>query len=328
MSDAAKGIFAILGACLIWGLSPIYYKLLVHVPPLEVLSHRTLWSLVFFGLVLAAQGRLRQIGAALSSARRIALVALATLMVSTNWFLFIYAIQVGRTVEASLGYYILPLVSVLLGMVFFAEKLSPGRLVAIGLAAVAVVTLSVGLRTAPVISLILAVTFGFYSVIKKNSPTGPVVSVTAEVLLVAPLSLIWLWGLHGLGWQGLTGRNLATFGGDLSDSLLLMLSGPLTGFPLILFSYASRRLNLATVGLVSYLNPTLQFLVAVAIFAELFTRWHAIAFPLIWLALAIYSVDALRQERSARRAAISAATDGTTVTNSRREVSANPSAMT
>ena len=119
MSDAAKGILAILGACTIWGLSPIFYKLLADVPPLEVLSHRTLWSLVFFGLVLAAQRRLWQIRAALGSARRIGLVALATLMVSTNWFLFIFAIQLGRGVEASLGYYILPLVSVLLGMVFF-----------------------------------------------------------------------------------------------------------------------------------------------------------------------------------------------------------------
>ena len=328
MSDASKGIFAVLGACTIWGLSPIFYKLLVHVPPLEVLSHRTLWSLVFFGLVLAVQGRLREIGASLGSPRRIAIVALATAMVSANWFLFIYAIQLGRAVEASLGYYILPLVSVLLGMVFFGEKLTLGRALAIALAALAVAILTVGLRAVPVISLVLAVTFGVYSVIKKNSATGPVVSVTAEVLLVAPLSLVWLWGVHNLGWQGLTGRNLATFGSDLSDSLLLMLSGPLTGFPLILFSYASRRLRLATVGLVSYLNPTLQFLVAVVIFAEPFTPWHAIAFPLIWVALAIYSLDALRQERSARRAAINAGTDVSTDTKSRSEASANPSAMT
>ena len=328
MSDAAKGISAIIGACAIWGLSPIFYKLLVHVPPLEVLSHRTLWSLVFFGLVLAGQGRLRQIGAALGGFRRIAIVALATAMVSTNWFLFIYAIQLGRAVEASLGYYILPLVSVLLGMVFFAEKLSRGRAVAIGLAGIAVMVLTVGLGAAPTISLVLAVTFGIYAVIKKNSVSGPVVSVTAEVLLVAPLSLIWLRGVHNRGWEGLTGRNLATFGASLSDSLLLMLSGPLTGFPLILFSYASRRLNLATVGLVSYLNPTLQFLVAVVIFSEPFTRWHAIAFPLIWLALAVYSADALRQERSARRAAIRSATEAITLTKSRSEESANPSSMT
>ena len=199
---------------------------------------------------------------------------------------------------------------------------------ALGLATAAVLVLTVGLRTAPVISLVLAVTFGFYSVLKKNSSAGPVVSVTAEVLLVAPLSLIWLWGVHVLGWQGVTGRNLATFGTDLSDSLLLMLSGPLTGFPLILFSYASRRLRLATVGLVSYLNPTLQFLIAVVIFSEPFTPWHAVAFPLIWVALAIYSMDALRQERSARRAAMRAGTVSTTDTKSRNDASAKPSSIT
>lgn len=313
MTPAARGILAIIGACLIWGLSPMYYKLLAHVPPLEVLSHRVLWSLAFFGALLVGQGRLGQIAVAIGSARRLFWTMLATAMISTNWFLFIWAIQAGRAVEASLGYYILPLVSVLFGVVFFAEGLSRGKLVAITLAALAVVVLTIGLGTPPYISLTLAITFGIYSVVKKNTLAGPVVSVTAEVLIVAPFAAIWLWGVHNHGWIGVSGRHLATFGHNLSDSLLLMLSGPLTALPLILFSYASRRASLASIGLTSYLNPTLQFLLAVLVFAEPFTRWHAIAFPLIWAALAVYSLGVIRQDRAARRSARHSATVSTTV---------------
>jgi len=324
MSDTGKGIAAILAANLIWGLSPIYYKMLAHVPPLEVLSHRTIWSLVFFGIVLLFQRRLAEVPGVLRNRRALAQTALATAMISINWFLFIWSIQLGQAVQASMGYYIFPLVTVLFGVLFFGETLGRAKLVAIGLAVVAVTVLTVGLGRLPAVSLVLAFSFGIYSVVKKNTVAGPVVSVTAEVALVVPLSLIWLWGVHNLGWTGVSGRNLATFGHSLSDSLLLMLSGPLTAGPLILFSLASRRLNLSTVGLVQYLNPTLQFLVAVLVFAEPFTRWHAIAFPLIWAALVVYTVQALRHDRSSRRAAISAGTSGTVEMNSLSDGSAKP----
>lgn len=314
MGEAQRGVMAMVGACLIWGLSPLYYKLLVHVPPLEVLSHRTLWSMVFFGIVLLFQGRMGQVLQLLGNVRRLALVVLAALSISANWFLFIYSIQVGRAVEASLGYYIFPLVAVLLGVVVFRERLSLAKISAVALAVVAVLVLTLGLGAPPWISLALAFSFGIYGVIKKGVSAGPVVSVTAEVLMLAPLALIWLWGVHFQELQGLTGRNLGVFGNNLRDSLLLLLSGPLTATPLILFSYASRRVALATIGLVQYLNPTLQFSVAVLIFAEPMTRWHAIAFPLIWLALAVYSLETLRQDRSARRAAAKSVTVGTTPT--------------
>lgn len=324
MSEPIKGILAAALACVIWGFSPIFYKALDHVPPLEVLSHRTLWSLVFFGGVLIVQGRLGEVPRALAGARKLAIVALAAAMITTNWFLFIYAIQLERAVEVSLGYFILPLVSVLAGMVFFQETLSRGKAVALGLATVAVAILTYGLGATPVISLILAVTFSIYGVVKKNSSEGPVVSVTAEVLLLVPIALAWLWGVHMLGWTGLVGRNLAIFGRDMADSVMLILSGPLTASPLILYSYASRRVTMSTSGLVLYLNPCLQFLVAVLIFVEPFTRWHAIAFPLIWLALAIYTITTLRQDRAARRLATSVSTSPTTDTNSARLPSANP----
>ncbi|MCT8160229.1 EamA family transporter RarD [Pseudoruegeria sp. SHC-113] len=308
MTEARKGILAMVAACAIWGLSALYYRLLTHIPPLEVLAHRTLWSLVFFGLVLLAQRRLGEVRSLLVNGQALWLVALASLMISVNWFLFILSIQIGRAVESSLGYYIFPLVAVLLGAGFFGERLSRAQWIAVGLAAFAVLGLTLGLGVAPWISLALAITFGLYGVIKKSLPAGPVVSVTAEVVLLLPLALVWLWGVHVLGWEGLTGRNVAAFGQGWRESLLLACAGPMTAGPLILFSYASRRIPLSTLGLVQYLNPTLQFLVAVLVLGEPFTRWHALAFPMIWAALALYTLDAFRQERALRRASVSAGT--------------------
>jgi len=312
MGEAQKGVLAMLAACCIWGLSGLYYKLVAHVPPLEVLSHRTLWSLVFFGIVLLFQRRFGQLGAVLRHAA--GRMLLAALLISTNWFFFIWSVQSGHAVQASLGYYIFPLVAVMIGFLLLGERLTRGKWLAVALAGVAVAVLTWGLGVAPWISLVLAFTFGFYGLLKKGSAAGPVVSVTAEVLLLAPLALIWLWGVHTQGWSGLVGRAGGAFGHDLRDSLILMLSGPLTGGPLILFSYASRRVSLASIGLVQYVNPTLQFLVAVLAFREPFTRWHAAAFGLIWLALTIYSLESLRQERAARRARVMSGTEGATVT--------------
>lgn len=310
MGDAAKGVTAMVGACMIWGLSPLYYKLLAHVPPEEVLAHRTLWSLMFFAAVLAAQGRLAEV-ARLVSSRAALPVALAALAISSNWFLFIFSIQYGHAVEASLGYYIFPLVAVSLGVVAFGERLSRAAWAAVALAAVAVGVLTWGLGAAPWIALAIAGTFGIYGLVKKRVTAGPVVSVTTEVLILVPLALVWLAGVHLAGWGGITGRTLGVYGSDWGASLLLMLSGPLTATPLILFSYASRRVRLSTIGLVQYLNPTLQFLVATLIFLEPFTRWHAIAFPVIWVALILYSLDSLRQERASRRRARSVSTSST-----------------
>ncbi|MGB5557341.1 MAG: EamA family transporter RarD [Paracoccaceae bacterium] len=300
--QAARGIGAMVAACTIWGLSPLYYKLIAHVPPLEVLSHRTLWSLVFFGAVLLIQKRLPEVWVLIGNWRALVLVAFAAIMISANWFLYILSIQVGRTVEASLGYYMFPLVAVILGLLAFSESLSPIKWLSVGLAVVAVLVLTIGLGATPGISMALATTFGLYGLAKKCTRAGPVASVTAEVLVLAPLAVIWLAGVHQAGWSGLTGRSGGVFGHDLGDSLILVLSGPLTAGPLILLSYASRRITMATLGLVQYLNPTLQFLCAVVVFQEPFTGWHGLAFGLIWLALALYSAEVLRQDKALRKA--------------------------
>ncbi|MEQ8294349.1 MAG: EamA family transporter RarD [Roseovarius sp.] len=293
MTDSGKGIAAMVSACTIWGLASLYYKLLDHVPPFEVLAHRSLWSLVFFAGVLTVQGRLGVLRQAISHRRDLAILAFAALMISSNWLIFITSIQIGHAIEASLGYYTFPLASVLMGAIFFRERLGRAQSVAVALAGLAVVVLAAGYGAAPWIPLIIATTFALYGVAKKWLSIGPVVSVTAEVLLLAPIALAILWVAHRAG----TGH----FAADTSTTLLLMLSGPLTGLPLILFSYAARRLTLATVGVLQYINPSLQFLIATLIFRELFSLWHAIAFALIWTALAIYTTAMWRQDRAARR---------------------------
>lgn len=316
MTEAGKGVAALIAACTVWGLSGLYYKLLAHVPPVEILAHRTIWSLVFFTLVLLAQGRLAQLRAALGSPRAIGIVLFAAVMISTNWFVFILSIQIGRATEASLGYYLFPLVAVGIGRLFFGERLSRMQALAVALATLAVTLLTLGLGAAPWIALILSMSFGLYGLVKKRLSAGPVVSVTAEVLVLSPVALIVLVLAHQKGG--------GAFGGDLTDSLLLMFAGILTAGPLMLFSYASKRVRMGTVGLVQYINPTLQFIVAVMIFAEPFSNWHLIAFALIWAALALYSAASVALERTARRARVSASTLSTTVMNPASDGSAKP----
>jgi chloramphenicol-sensitive protein RarD len=210
-------------------------------------------------------------------------------MISVNWFLFIYAVGVGRTVEASLGYYIFPLVAVAIGALVLRERLDRWQRVAVALAAIAVLVLTVGLGAPPWISLTLATTFGVYGLLKRWVEAGPVVSVTSEVLLFLPIALrLPRLGGHGPGAGALGPGPCAVRG-----------LGPLTAVPLMLFSYAAKRVRMATMGLIQYLNPSLQFACAILILNEIVTVWHMIAFPLIWLALAVYSTATIRAPREA-----------------------------
>lgn len=304
MTEGTKGLIAMCVAYGIWGLSPLYYFQLKHVPPLEVLSYRCLWSLAFFAVVLLVQRRLPLVLDALAKPRNLLIIAIAAIMISSNWFGYIFAISTGQGLEASLGYYMFPLVAVLLGRVLLGETLSRAQLGAVGLATVAVLILAIGLGVPPYIGLSLAATFGIYGLIKKQLDVGPVVSVTAEVVLLSPLALLWIVA-QGTG--GIAGH-------DVTTQVLFAISGPLTAMPLVLFSYAARRARMSTIGIVQYMNPTLQFVCAVLVFQEPFTFWHAVAFPLIWVALTLYSWSSLSQDRAARRRASSAGTSSTTTT--------------
>jgi len=305
MTASTKGILAMIGSCIIWGLSSLIYKQLPNVPAIEILAHRTLWSFVFFVILLGVQGRLYEVRGSFSDRRSTCLTVLAALMILANWFLFIWSIETERAIQASLGYYIYPLVSVVLGWLFFGERLGCLQWTAITLVAVAVSALTYGLGGAPWVSLTLAGTFAIYGLLKKQLSVGPVVSVTSEVTLVVPFAVIFLL----LTWH----NGEATFGQDLVTTGLLIFAGPLTAVPLILFSFAARWVSMATIGLVGYLNPTLQFLCAVVVFAEPFTSWHVMAFAMIWSALSLYSIAVWSQEKASRKASVAAAASGTTV---------------
>ena len=303
MTEATKGVLAIVGACVIWGFATLYYKAMSHVPPLEVLAHRSLWTLVLFGAVLALRGRLSQVWALIAGPKG-PRVALAGAIVALNWGLFIFAIQAGYAVQASLGYYIFPLVTVVMGVVILGERLSRAQGAAVMLAALAVGLLTWGLGLAPWMALALAFSFAPYMLIKKKLDAPAAVSVTAEVALIAPFALALLvWAAAG---GQIFGRAGGWFGADLYSTLMLPVTGIITGVPLVLFSWGAQRVRLSTLGLVQYLNPTLQAFSAVLVMGEPFTPWHGAAFGLIWMALAVYSFEVWRQDKRQQRAARSA----------------------
>ena len=282
MQEITKGIVAIITAATIWGVAPVYYSLLKHVPPIEILAHRTLWSFLLFAIVLMYQKRLVEILQALYSKKAFVPMLMASVLIATNWFFFVYSVQTGQATEASLGYFIMPLVSVVFGLAIFKEKLSFEQWLAVGLAALAVILLTYGLGVPPWIALIISTSFALYGVIKKHLAIRPMVAVTVEVLFLSPIALSILGYQHG--WIG------GHFGGDAWTTFLLMFSGPLTATPLILFSYSARRVKLVTVGILQYINPSLQFICAITILSEPLTFWHAIAFPIIWIALILYAI--------------------------------------
>ena len=307
LTDAHKGIAAVILACVIWGFAPLYYKAMAQVPPLEVLAHRGLWTLLLFGAILWGQGRLPEVWALLRGPQAWRAV-LAGGIIALNWGIFIWAIQAGHAVESSLGYYILPLVSVVMGVAVLGERLARMQGLAVVLAAGAVGILTWGLGVAPWIALALAFSFAPYLLIKKGMQASALVSVAAEVLVIAPFALALLVAVHWGGWQEF-GRPGGWFGTDLYSTLMLPVTAVISGVPLMLFSWGAQRVRLSTLGLAQYLNPSLQAFSAVVIMGEPFTRWHGVAFAMIWAALAVYSAEGWRQDRASRRAVVAASTD-------------------
>jgi chloramphenicol-sensitive protein RarD len=300
MDETRRGVAAMVAVCVVWGTSPLYYALLSDVPAFEVMCHRAVWSMVLFICVLAARRRLGDLGAVLADRSQRAAIIAASLAISVNWYLFILATAVDRVTESSLGYYLFPLVSVFAGRWVLGERLSPGQWAAVALAAAAVALLGWGLGEMPLLALGLAVTMTIYGLMKRFVRAGPLVSVTAETVWIAPLALAWLL------WRGSASHDLLTW-------VLLAGAGPLTAIPLMMFAFAAKRISMATQGFLMYLNPTLQGLVAALVLLEPVTFWHMVAFPLIWAALAIYSVSSWRAELRARRSAQRAEASGTTV---------------
>lgn len=288
---AITGIFYALGAFFMWGLAPLFFRALKPATPLEILSHRVIWSLLLMIVLVAVLRDLRDFPRALSSLRKVGLYALTTALVTTNWGLFIWAVNNDHIVQTSLGYYINPLVNVLLGVLFLGERLNRKQALSVGLATLGVTSLLVSLGELPWISLTLAISFGFYALIRKKAAIDPLVGLLVETAMLTPLALaylLWLWG-DGTATFSLQAPGMAS---------MLVISGVITALPLIFFNLGAQRLKLSTIGLMQYLSPTLQLAIGVMIFGEEFTGAHAFAFGLIWVALAIYSTDAFLSHRA------------------------------
>lgn len=298
MKNSTKGILAMVLACFIWSGSALYYRMLKDIPPLEVLSHRIIWSAVFLFILLLMNKRLSELRELVSSPRVFMLVSFAALMISINWFTYIYAIQIDQLIQSSLGYFIFPLVAVAFGYLFLGERLSKWQWVAISLVFAAVLLFTFSLNIIPWIALFIAFAMGFYGLAKKPLTVSPLVSVLGEALFLLPLALIWLWGVHVYGWIGL-GNNRVGGHFDLNwTGVILMFSGPLTAIPLVLMTYSVKRLSLGTVGLVQYTNPSLQFLIAILIFSEPISPVQFVVFGIIWSALLMYIIDIRRNNKS------------------------------
>ncbi|CAD7336458.1 Protein RarD [Sphingobium sp. S6] len=289
------GLFAALGAYGVWGLLPIFFKLLHSVNAVEVVSQRVLWSLALILGVLAARRSLGQLAAALRDRRIVLPLMASAAFIAVNWLVYVWAVNDGHVIAASLGYFLNPLVNVALGVLVLKERLRRGQAIAIAIAAVGVAIMAAAAFTTLWISVGLAVSFALYGLIRKLTPVAPMVGLGAETLLLAPLalaSLLWLWG-HGA----------LSFGQDGYINSLLILSGGLTTIPLILFAMAAQRLPLTVLGLIQYIAPTLQFLCGVLLYGEKLTQGQMISFAFIWLGLVLFATDSLAAARKNRLAA-------------------------
>lgn len=282
------GAFYALAAYGLWGLTPIFWRAIGPVDTLEIICHRALWSTLFVGLMMAASGRLPELLRVLHDWRTLRILALSGALVMGNWYVFIWAVQRNYVLETSLGYYINPLVSVLLGVLVLRDRLGPYRMVAVGLATLAVAYLTWSLGVAPWMGLFLAASFGLYGLIRKMVVVDPLAGLFVETGLAAPFALGWmLWSAH-------TGEAGFLSGGLAWRDVLMAGSGLITALPLVWFAAATSRLSLSSVGFFQYLSPSLNFLIAVFLFGETFTQAHFVAFSLIWLACALASYDAIR----------------------------------
>jgi len=294
--EAPRGFVAALGAFLMWGLLPMYWKAVQAVPPVEILSHRIVWALLFIGTILTLQGRWAETLAPLRKPRNIGILVLSSLCIASNWLLYIWAVNNNHVLATSLGYYINPLVNVLLGFIFFRERLSAWQRVAIILAVAGVLNSIISYGELPWISLFLAFSFGLYGLLRKISVMESLPGLFLEATVVAPFAVSYLIYVGSNG----TGSYMA---GNPTVSMLLMGAGVVTATPLIGFAFGARRLQLTTLGILQYTAPSIAFLLGVFFYDEPFTTSHLITFGLIWTALAVYTADSVRTIRKHRRLA-------------------------
>lgn len=287
--DTSRGFAFALSAYLLWGFLPFYMKALAHIPPPEIIAHRVVWSLPIAGAVLVWRGQVRGLLPLMRQPRILAMGAATAALISVNWGFYVWAIGSGHALDAALGYYINPLFSVFLGAVLLKERLNRLQMLAIGLAAAAVLVLTIEAGHVPVVALGLTITWGFYAYLKRSLPLGANEGFLLEILILTPFALAYILylSLTGQGHYGTSG---------LSDTILLTSAGLVTAVPLILYANGAKGLRLSTIGIMQYLSPTLILLIAVTAFGEGFGTAQMVAFPMIWSALAIYTSGLFRRQ--------------------------------
>ncbi len=282
------GLVLTLAAQGIWGFSPLFWKLLAAVPTVQLLAHRTLWAVLILAVFLTLRAGWREVRRAVGEPRTLATLGVSTVLIAISWSVYIWAVVAGQVLQASLGYYLNPLVTVLLGVLFLHERLNRAQVGSLVLAAIGVLVLIWRQGELPWISLVLAISFGLYSLLRKTVRAEAEVGLFIETSLLSPLCLLYLVHAARVG-QGAFGSQ------ELRVDLLLVASGAVTAVPLFLFTRGARRMPLTTVGFLQYLGPTLQFLLAVFVFDETFTGGHLAAFVLIWVALGLFTWDLRRR---------------------------------
>jgi chloramphenicol-sensitive protein RarD len=291
------GVLSAIGAYTLWGLLPIYWKSIHTVPALEVLCHRTVWSLAFVLLLLLWKKRWSWLDQARKSRATIITFLVTSSILGLNWFVYIWAVNAGHILDASLGYFINPLISVLLGMLFLKERLRPWQWGAIGIALCGVVFLAVGYGSFPWIALTLALTFGLYGLLRKTASLEALEGLALETAVLSVPALVYLVYLELAG--------TASFGhAGTVTNVLLAFTGIVTALPLLLFARAARKVTLATVGILQYIAPTMQFLLGALVYGETFTETRLIGFGTVWTALVVYSLEGVVERRRKRTTAL------------------------
>ena len=285
LPETRTGVQYALLAYLSWGFLPIYWKLLNSVPSLEILTHRMLWSVFFLLGLLAIQKRLVEFRELFRSPKHMLMLLGTATLLGGNWFIYIYGVNTNQVIETSLGYFINPLLVILLGAVFLKERLNIWQTAAVGLASLGVLNYIWNFGSLPWIALSLAFTFSFYGLFRKMIPVKPLVGLLMETALLSPLAaiLIVVWEVDGSG----------NLGGELWTDILLLGSGVVTSLPLLWFTNAGKRLRYTTLGFIQYMTPSIQLIIGVYLFHEPFTSTHSITFGLIWAGLVIFSINSL-----------------------------------
>ncbi len=292
-SSRQGGILAVL-AYTMWGIAPIYFKALDTVPALEILSHRVLWSFVFLAILLHISRRWHSVVNVVKNKKRFALLALTGALVGVNWLIFIWAVNTDHMLDASLGYYINPLLNVCLGMIFWGERLRKLQWVAVALAATGVTVQLVVFGSVPIVAIALASSFGIYGLLRKKINMEAQTGLFIETLVMLPAAAIYVLFIAD--------STTSDFGSNsLTLNLLLLAAGVVTTLPLLCFTGAATRIKLSTLGFFQYIGPSLMFLLAVLIYDETFTQDKAVTFGFIWGALVLFSFDGIRQSRKKQK---------------------------